>query len=513
MSELELKLAVPPAALGSLRQALQQRGAFPVRMQARYFDTADGALGAGHVALRLRNEGGRTVQTLKAEGDSPLHRLEHEVELFDATADAEPALLLQRHAGSDAAAALGRALAGRDPAGLQERFRTDFTRLRCSLRFDDGGLFELALDEGVARAGAHEAPIAELEIEHLAGPVDGMFTLAEAWIAHGGLWLSVIPKSTRGERLWRGAPAGVAPGRTAAAPAGTARPGTGLDGARLLRQVLGPPLTQVLVAGSEIAEGRGDAECVHQLRIGLRRLRTVLRELQALSPRLAGDWEGGLRPVFSAAGRLRDDEAVAQAVQALLEAAGAPCSRWTPGTDGMDGMDGTTGDIANAAELATMVRASSFQQTLVRLLGLLHADPAQLSAPDAARTRRLVRRRLTRLHRMLRAEAAGFETLPPERQHRLRKRLKRLRYLAELVGGGWKARPVQAFLAALKPAQEALGHHNDLAIAAAAFRREATREPRAWFAVGYLQSQRALTAAAAARALAVACQARPFWRD
>ena len=60
-------------------------------------------------------------------------------------------------------------------------------------------------------------------------------------------------------------------------------------------------LEQVLVNASEIAAGSSDAEHVHQLRVGIRRLRTAMRELavwgaRSLGPPTAGDelFEGWL---------------------------------------------------------------------------------------------------------------------------------------------------------------------------------------------------------------------------
>ncbi|MFO1245076.1 MAG: CYTH domain-containing protein [Ramlibacter sp.] len=62
MSELELKLALPPDQLEPLaaHPALRRRRAGPmvvVLMRARYCDTADRQLGALRLSLRLRQEG------------------------------------------------------------------------------------------------------------------------------------------------------------------------------------------------------------------------------------------------------------------------------------------------------------------------------------------------------------------------------------------------------------------------------------------------------------------------
>jgi hypothetical protein len=61
--------------------------------------------------------------------------------------------------------------------------------------------------------------------------------------------------------------------------------------------------------------------------------------------------------------------------------------------------------------------------------------------------------------------------------------------------------------------QDALGHHNDLATAMAAFRALARQDARAWFAAGYLQAQLQQTARAAQQALRGVRKAKRFWAD
>ena len=97
-------------------------------------------------------------------------------------------------------------------------------------------------------------------------------------------WLCSISKVERAARLLvQRAEAVARKARAAAVDAAT-------DGPALLRALLQSAIEQVLVNSSEVAEGVTDAETVHQLRIGLRRLRTVLRELAALSPAIVPAW-------------------------------------------------------------------------------------------------------------------------------------------------------------------------------------------------------------------------------
>ncbi len=489
MVELELKFRVPPEVLESLRAAMRQHGARPLELKARYFDTAEGRLAAKGVALRLRREDGDWVQTLKALGSSAVSRLEHEVSV-PCPPGSEPVLDVQRHAGTAPGETLLQLLAEIDGGAqaLVERQRIDVTRLRCQVRDAGGTEIEVALDEGRVQAAGREQAIVELEMEHLRGPLAGLFSLAEAWVAHGALSLCSTPKSLRGERLWHDS-IPLAPTRLPRLPQHP-------DGDALLRGVLQALLDTLLAHASEVAEGRCEPERVHQLRVALRRLRTALRELAALCPLIDPAWEAALAQTFGVLGRQRDADVLAQSVQPLLQAAGAPMTLCQPA------VAGPAPDEA--------VRERAFQQALLHLLALLHAEHP-LSVADAKAVRHHLRQRLDRLHDQVGAAGRGFERRPIEAQHRARKRLKRLRYLSELVSSLWPADRVDAYLACLKPAQEALGRHNDVGMAAAAFRDAAAHEPEAWFAAGYLQAHLAVTGRAAQRRLRALADVPRFW--
>jgi inorganic triphosphatase YgiF len=490
MSELELKLRVPDAALASLRSALRAHGAKTMHLQARYFDTADGRLARNHVALRLRHEGRRWTQAAKAAGEGAVHRLEHEVQLTSADARA-PAIDLHRHDGSDVAGALAAALEATPVAALAERHAADVSRLHCPVRDAHGTEIEVALDTGVVTAQGRSMALTEVELEHKGGPVQGVFDLAAAWLEHGGLWVCTTSKAERGERLLS---------QQAAPPATKARSvklEQGVDGPALMRAVLQSALEQVLANVSDVAEGVTEAETVHQARVGLRRLRTVLRELAALSPAISPAWDGVLATAFAKLGQSRDEQVVAAAVRPLLQAASAPTLQWSART---------------AADPVQAVREVRFQLTLIAILALAHAGPERFAPLSPAATRDWLAQRLNDLHHKVGQDGRRFEQLPLDQQHRVRKRLKRLRYLAELTADLWPKDALQRFLKRMAAAQDALGRHNDVAVAAAAFRADALAQPAAWFAAGYLEAHLAVTARAARKALTRVAQADSFWK-
>lgn len=518
--EIEFKFCIPPSRLKAVEAALKRGTVVRTRLQARYFDTADQRLAADGMVLRLRKEGRRWVQTVKASGDNALHRLEHNVDL--GTAGPAPQIDPLRHQGTPVGERLAKLLADGTP--LVERQSTDIVRLTRDLRVTGpgGAVVEMALDVGkvVAHAGTpeqRESPVCELELELKRGDVQGLVSLARRWSQQHGLWFSTVSKAERGARLL------AAQETVEAIKAETPRfAEQHPDGQAIQRAVVASCLAQMLPNAGEIAAGSTDEEQIHQLRIGIRRLRTALRELAELGTLDTAQWEPPLVDAFRALGALRDREQVVKLAQPRLREAGAP------------DFDPLAGDdtAADAPSPGDIVRAPAFQNVLVSLIGFTAAEPVQAApattdadvptdppAPTpigASAARRLLRKNLQRLHEQVLRDGERFESLDTESQHRVRKRLKRLRYLAEFVvplfdekeEGGSASR----YLKALRPAQDALGDYNDEAVALALYREATARDARAWFAVGWFTARHAAGAKACRKALEKIEDAPRFWK-
>jgi inorganic triphosphatase YgiF len=529
--EIEFKFEIPANRLKAVEAALRRGTVVRTRLQARYFDTADQALAAEGIVLRLRKEGRRWVQTVKATGDNALHRLEHNVEL--GTAAASPSIDPQRHQGTPVGDRLAKVLAA-SGAPLVERQSTDIVRLTRDVRVTGpgGAVVEMALDVGkvVAHAGMPEqceSPVCELELELKRGDVQGLVALARRWSQQHGLWFSTVSKAERGARLLakvEGAPAVKA--ETPRFPEGKDKP----DGRAIQQAVVASCLAQMLPNASEIAAGSTDEEQIHQLRIGIRRLRTALRELAGLDAGSglfdAARWEPPLVDAFRALGDLRDREQVVKLAQPQLREAGAP---------EFDPLAGGDAAAVDAPSPGNIVRAPAFQSALVSLIGFTAAAPEPEAAPEASDAekidetppapaplslsdaRRFLRKRLQHLHKQAVRDGKRFESLDTESQHRVRKRLKRLRYLAEFVAPLFDAdekssSAAERYLKHLRPAQEALGEFNDEAVALALYREATERDGRAWFAVGWFSARHAVHAKTCRKALGGIDEAPRFWK-
>lgn len=503
--EVELKFRIPPPRLAALRRAVATRSARQLMLAARYMETADGDLARARVALRLRREGDEWVQTLKAEGRVALQRLEHNVELPPLHDGEMPALELSRHDGTEAGARLREVLASARDAALGEHYATAIQRTWRRVRHQ-GALIELALDEGEIRAGGLRLPVSEVEFELVQGTPAALLDLAGHWAARFGLWLDVRSKSERGHALAREAiqarqapPAvavaidGTAPAVSAPARAGALRLPVRATPAQAGAAMLGDALQQALANASQIADGGAGPEHLHQLRVGLRRLRTVMRVFAALLPGLDAGLVSETGRLFARLGPARDRDVRAATLWPALRAAGAP-------------------EVADPEALpssaiqapSAVLGETATQQLWLRLLALSLLPEAD-QTPAAAPTRALdeaVTTRLRHLLRQVRRDAQAFAVLDDAARHRLRRRIKRLRYATELSASLWPAGRVSRFLKTLAQAQEPLGELNDAVMAAAFCRTLATDQPAAWFAVGWLAARHPTAVAACAGPMA-----------
>ena len=207
MHEIELKLQVPAERLAEVEAAVAGRDPTPaVRLRAAYFDTADRRLAGAALALRLRREGRRWVQTLKGAGDDGLTRQEHNVRARQRRA--MPAWTPRCMPARRPASGCWRCSARHRPRRCDTLYRTDIARRARELRVRAAGApqarVELAFDRGRIEAGTHVLAVGELEIELLAGTPHAVIETARRWQARHGLWIDLRSKAERGDLLARG---------------------------------------------------------------------------------------------------------------------------------------------------------------------------------------------------------------------------------------------------------------------------------------------------------------------
>jgi triphosphatase len=511
MTEFEIKLEIPPDSLKGVVAAVRAQKVSRQHLLACYYDTADGALAPHALVLRVRKEGQRWVQTAKGPSTGKLERLEHNVNLAKPADGAPPTVDLARHMGTPVGGKILQALGLKTGdalpklAPLLPLYVTDVVRLKRNVELA-GSVMEIALDQGRIVAGTHSVAVCELEVELLQGQPEHAIALAREWCVAHGLWLSTISKSMKGQRLMSGQPFGPAIGATAPQFQRHA------NAHQISTAILHSCISQAVANASEIASGSNEQEHVHQLRIGLRRLRTALRAVAPLAQGIDPAWLAPLVAAFRALGYQRDHNYLLETLQPQLEAAGGPVVYYS-------GADAGAG--ADVPDPLAIVRAIAFQDALLQLIGFAHTAeplPGKRSANSKANSKdthktacKIIQTQLKKLHTQVVKDGKNFLALAPPRQHQVRKRLKRLRYLAEFVTPLYATARCKAYIAALKPVLDVLGLYNDEIKALDTYQKLASQHSKAWFAMGWLTARRNANATACQQALRALDKAKPFW--
>ncbi len=480
--EIEIKFQVPVRERRALAAWLRAQAADAERLQARYVDTDDRALARAGIALRLRKEGDRWVQTLKtAAHGGALVRTEHNVIL--PRSRNRPALDIERHRDSDGWPILRRALR-KAGAPLLELYGTDMRRL--AARIAEGATcIEYAFDTGAISATAsgrdhandRMLSVSELELELMSGPPDGLFDAARALLQQRPLWIDVRSKAMRGEAL--------SGGRRIVAPAHAERLNLASRSTlqQLAHKALADCVRQLSLNLSQIAAAEAyENEHVHQARIALRRLRTAV-SLFPQQLRVPAAWKDTARQLGRALGSSRDAAVMAATLWPALRQAGAPLVELP-----MRSCDATP---------AEAVRDRQVQLWLLELLAATITPPTK----NGEEPWKSVLPTLDTWHAQCRKGARRFAELTDEQRHRLRKRLKRLRYGSEFIADTCPPSKQKVFARKLARALQALGDYNDVHTALVRYRAAAVQAPDALFAAGWLAARLTRLAGRCERAL------------
>jgi triphosphatase len=480
-AEIEIKLAIDPGAVTTTAAALFRHPAVAAirrgrvrkaRVVSTYLDTPDWSLAGAQIALRLRRDGTRWLQTVKgpplAQAAGALHaRGEYEWPVPG------PRLDPARLATTPWRRKLGGALARGD---LAPRFTTDVERRTLALAFPDGTRASLCLDLGAihasgssarGRAQVRRVPIAEIEIELESGNATRLFELAAALAAALPLAVAEASKAARGQALVQGRPDGwYRPVRatTVALPMDA-------RAAQALHAIAAECLRQI--AANAIGLLRDDdPEWIHQMRVGTRRLRSSLGLVARLVP------ADHLRPLLAEirwlAGTIGDardwDVFAAETVPAAAKGVAAD-STSVASFRRFSARIGPPREAARAAA-RDAVRSPRFQQLLLAVGTIcLRPDfgaPAAANADAAANVRAtaFARKLLHRRHRRLIRQAEVCAAGGPSERHALRIAAKKLRYAAEFFAPLFDAARAREYVRALAALQEVLGRGNDAVTAA-----------------------------------------------
>jgi triphosphatase len=507
--EVELKLAAAAADLATLTRALvaMRPGAVAIRrtLVATYFDTPDLALKQAGSILRVRDEAGRFVQTFKTAdfgGTDLLARGE-----WQDTVDANRPDPQAPHSGLQ--------LPEEAKGDLHPLFVTEVIRETVELEPSPGTRIEAAVDSGEIRAidtGRGE-PISEIELELQHGDPAALFDLALKLLETAPLRIETRSKSERGYRLVAG---------DGAPPAVHAEP-LSLDPRIVVEEAMRcvgrSCLTHML--RNEPAALAGQPEGVHQMRVALRRLRSLLSAVKGMLPEDAGRAVAEELAMLAAPlGPARNLDVFAGELLWPLRAEHLTEPGWDALAGAAEGAraeahDRVDEEILSPGHAASVLRLLRWFEGRGWRTPPAAAIPAALTMPLGASAPGILDRR----RRAVRKRSRRFARLTAGERHQLRIAVKQLRYTVELLGSLYDPRDLQRYTDRLKGVQEDLGHANDLRAAYRLVielsRQAEPAEPVIDAAAELLaRHERALAAGERklARRLCRLNQAEPFWR-
>lgn len=486
--EIELKLLIDPADTDKLcRHPLIERCMTgPARqdvMRAIYFDTPDFLLLRRGAGLRVREAAGQWVQTMKAGGgvSGGLHQRN---EWESPVADARPELaalapLIERK--SRWAKLLERpSLAER----LQPLFAVNVTRTTWNLLVE-GDAIELVLDNGSIEHEGSTIPVSEIELELKCGSPARLYDIALQLLADMPLRLSDVSKAERGYALCLPAEAKIA----------FAKPMTlehGLTIEQGMRVIFSDCLAQIHGNEAGVLNG-GNTESVHQMRVGLRRLRAAVHLFDKIIP-FPDDLHEELRWLGEALGAAREWDVLATSI---LPAAASRLH----GTEQLAALQNCIASIAQDKRAAAghAVASARYGSLMLHLFAWLEGgyEKERLSAEDkrnlAAPLARFARNVVVRRHKRLIKHGKHLDAADAQDLHRLRIAAKTARYASEFFVSFHRHKQLRRYVAALSALQDDLGWRNDVSVSSTLLQQLESERPElgnaASFMRGYLSAQ------------------------
>jgi triphosphatase len=423
-----------------------------LKLVSTYYDTPTLALHRERLSLRVRKQGGKFVQTVKAENPTETDVLERK-EWEDHIPSKQPVL--------DAPKTGKRLPDTVSDEELRPAFTTTVTRTVIEISLDPSTRIEAAIDQGEIRTSNSDAvaPISEIELELKKGDPRVIFDVALQLLEAAPIRIETRSKAERGYRLL-GAdgpmPQAISVGPVVLDPAMRVEAALERIGRRCLTHLF----------GNEQAALAGDPEGIHRMRVAVRRLRSALLALKRALQKQYRWASEELRWIAHALAPVRNlDIFAASLLPPVTHAlrAGMGFERL------IDATERRRRAVFNQAKQAIL--SQRYTESMLRLLRWFAARgwrDQQISEDAAILLDRIVDVApdlIERHHRKARKRSKRFEELTATQRHRLRIAVKHLHYTIEFLGSLFDKDQVQTFVKCLKSLQDDLGYANDVRVA------------------------------------------------
>lgn len=341
---------------------------------------------------------------------------------------------------------------------LKPVFETTVKRYTLPLKVD-GSVVELSLDHGEIKTGRRRLPIHEIEIELKHGDPDAVVTLGREIAGKLDADYGTASKAERGYALRE---------KETEASSHT-------QPILLSRKMSAAKAFQAVAmscvrhfAGNRAAVLAGDAEGVHQMRVGLRRLRAAISifkemlrgpETEAMKERL--------EQLTEELGPARDMDVLArEAIAPMVDKTSVPAAVKTLKAEVVDKRDRGF-DRARRA-----VASDRYRQLVLDAVLWINggrwttSGVAQIVARRKQPATRLARQELGRRTKKVLKKLGEVKDLSPKKRHKLRIAVKKLRYATGYFESLFddEKKSVKDFARALKELQSSLGQLNDIRV-------------------------------------------------
>lgn len=453
--ELELKLSVPRNLRTRLLKhpLLEQHADRATRKHliAHYFDTGNFLLRRHHIGLRVRTAGDGWMQTMKAGGSQQggLH-LRHEWECpVDHPRPAIGKLISLVGPGSRWSQVLAkRSLSGQ----LRIMFTVEVERTIWIVNFADAQI-EMVYDLGTIKCNNKSVLVSEIELELKSGSIESLYRFALELGTDIVLHPEQVNKAERGYQLCGSI------GQERAATQSPLSPD--LSVGQGMQAILSNCINQMRANEAGVLSGSG-SEALHQMRVGLRRLRSAIRLFRQvaafpieLSKELA--WLG------TELGTARDWD--------VLHMSTLPALRKQVGTaERLSSLEAAVQQKVREmrASAVRAIQSARYARLLLALSAWINCVQ-WLDGPDASKAFMLKRpfvdfanEALLRERRKMLRYGASLSGLDGQALHRLRIAVKRSRYATEFFQPLGAARHMARHIRELTVLQDDLGKAHDL---------------------------------------------------
>jgi len=447
--EARLELSIDPNQLPSLQAALERAGAAPgdepSLITSIYYDTPGRKLHDQGLSLRVEQHDTRRVQVLRRRasiGDTRQWR--------DVISSEGPDPL---------APETGARLRGLIEDELRPLCKTQIRRTCWRLGAEPSVETKATLDEGeiLATVGDATEPVCDLDLEMTEGDPAVLFDAALQLLDAAPLRITTRDHAERARRLLGGA-----------IEATTAEP-LSLVPSMTVEAVLQITCRACVwhLVSNERAALAGNAEAIHQMRVAVRRLRSVLAAVRSMLPAKQYQWvKDELRWLGGSLGPARNWDVFAMDLLAPVRS-----------------VLHTGPDLGNLVEMATQRQQAAYTAARSTIASRRYSEAilktvrwfethrwrdqpvSEHSAPLFSTIAEIAPPIIERRWRQAMRRSKHFAGSSLDERHRLRIALKKLRYTIELLESLFEAASVKALVKRVKGLQEGLGHLNDVGTA------------------------------------------------